>query len=96
MKNLKVNFIALVALVIGIVTMSFKLTDPLNDFHYTGPPGGPYNIASNWEKGSRSDCDEEGSEACQIEAPAENETELSTYLSTLSSEDVFNMASKRD
>lgn len=27
MKNLKVNFIALVALVIGIVTMSFKLSE---------------------------------------------------------------------
>ena len=31
MKNLKVNFIALVALVIGIVTMSFKLNQPVED-----------------------------------------------------------------
>ena|SRR5699024_345271 len=99
MKTQKVNFIALVALVIGIITMSFKLTEDSTTYHFTGDSTQPGEFAktSNWAVGnSDDDCQPLGDFPCEIEVP--NESSLLQVIGNKSNEEVLdiNPLSKRN
>lgn len=52
MKKLKVNLMMVLALVIGAVTMSFKLTSNSQVFHYTDAVDpGNFSNPANWSPG---------------------------------------------
>lgn len=89
MKTQKVNFIALVALVIGIVTMSFKLSEDSTTYHFTGDSTQPDEFAktSNWEEGESNDCQPLGDFPCEIEVP--NGSSLLQVLGNKSNEEVL-------
>lgn len=101
MKNLKVNLMIVVALMIGVATMSFKLANTDTKWHYTGtnPAEGQFQSTANWELGeSDSQCATYGDFPCEIEVDAQDKTELGAILSGMSNDDVLdiNPTSKRD
>lgn len=89
MKTQKVNFIALVALVIGIITMSFKLSEDSTTYHFKGTSTdeGEFADPSNWEEGESNDCLTFGDFPCEIEVP--NESSLLQVLGNKSNEEVL-------
>lgn len=101
MKKLKVNLMMVLALVIGVATMSFKLANNDTKWHFTGnnPDEGQYRLTSNWELGaSGSSCASVGDFPCEIEVDAQDKTELGAILSGMTNDDVLdiNPTSKRD
>jgi|SRR5699024_4754293 len=94
MKTQKVNFIALVALVIGIVTMSFSINSN-NDltFYYDSEDvsEGAFANPNNWEEGpSEHLCGTGETKPCEISAGSESE--LQQKLLGLNNESVLSIS----
>lgn len=97
MKKLKVNLMMVLALVIGVATMSFKLADADTTWHYDG--SGSYTDANNWIQGSApsNTCQEGGTKPCEIDVEAPTKPDLEELLSEMDDGDVLaiNPASRR-
>lgn len=98
MKNLKVNLMMVLALVIGVATMSFKLADEPTTYHYVSNSTAPGAFAtpSNWEEGESDVCATTGNKPCEIEVP--EGSSLSAELSGKNNAQVLaiNPSSKRN
>lgn len=93
MKTQKVNFIALVALVIGIITMSFNLTNNPTTFHYTSNSveEGAFADVSNWEIGPGTSCLPSGDKPCELNVEAQDKEELDAILQNLTNNQILLM-----
>lgn len=80
MKKLKVNLMMVLALVIGVATMSFKMASTASTYHYTGTANpGVFADPANWQPGTSEECGSGEELPCQI--TAENELDLQSKLS---------------
>lgn len=94
MKKMKVNMLALIAVAIAAVTMSFNLATPAtNPWHFVGDSEdeGEYANEDNWEEGLApgSTCITTGTKPCNIVVPAANKPALGLYLQDLSNDEVM-------
>jgi hypothetical protein len=95
---LKKNLLWVFSLVLGIGTMSFKMTESSNTWHYQG--SGAYNVATNWQPGSPSPgtCKAVAAKPCEISVTASTTTQLQDFFDGMSENDVENInpSSRRD
>ena len=94
MKNVKTNLLLVAALVIGGVTMSFRMALPETTWHYEGSADpNQFNIADNWTLGSapQNTCEEQGNLPCEITVDASNESQLTNLLGGMSSQEVLDI-----
>ena len=80
------------ALAIGAVTMSFKMVDTDTLWNYVGDANpGVFTDAANWDLGAAPSgtCFPNGSEPCEIEVDASDQTELNALLSTMNNAQVL-------
>ncbi|MCT1524126.1 hypothetical protein [Sphingobacterium hotanense] len=93
MKKLKVNLMMVLALVIGVATMSFKLADTDTAWHYDG--SGSYTDANNWILGSApsNTCQVGGTKPCEIEVDAPTKPDLEELLSNMDDQQVLDLNS---
>lgn len=96
MKKLKTNLLLIIAMIIGVSTMAFEMADTTTKWRYTGTASQPFNDASLWEQGVGSGCGPSGAKPCQLNVDAADESELNAFFSTVSSTDVYNMATKKN
>ncbi len=70
MKKLKTNLLVVAALIIAVVTMSFKMADDSTVYHYTSnsTAAGAFATVANWAEGA-GDCGATGNKPCEIEVP---------------------------
>ncbi len=93
---MKVNLLALIAVAIAAVTMSFNLANTAtNPWHFVGDSEDEdeYAKAENWESGFApgSTCITGGTKPCNIVVPAVDETALDLYLQGLSNDEVMDI-----
>ncbi|MCT1533010.1 hypothetical protein M3B46_18560 [Sphingobacterium daejeonense] len=96
MKKLKVNLMMVLALVIGVATMSFKMVSTATTYHYDSEstdPGAFANTA-NWKPGNSPVACGTGVELpCQI--TAENPMDLQSKLNGKTNEQVLDIVDSR-
>ncbi len=97
MKKLKTNLLVVAALIIAVVTMSFKMANTTTQWHYIGnsTTEGQFRQASNWSQGAGSGCGPNGTKPCQLTANASDETELAAYLDGLSNAEVMDIVDSK-
>ncbi|OJZ06467.1 MAG: hypothetical protein BGP15_04270 [Sphingobacterium sp. 40-24] len=97
MKKLKVNLMMVLALVIGVATMSFKMASTASTYHYTGTANpGVFADPANWQPGTSPVACNTGEETpCQI--TAENQMDLQSKLNGKDNDEVLAIVdSKRE
>lgn len=95
MKKLKLNLIAIAALVIAVVTMSFEMTGRAMTFHYDSESTAPGAFADpgNWKPGgSTVECETGVTKPCEISA--ENAADLQNKLNGKSNQDVLSIVER--
>ena len=80
MKQLKVNLMMVLALVIGVATMSFKLASTASTFHYASEStaAGAYANPDNWQPGTSPKTCSGTAKPCQM--TAEDQADLESKL----------------
>lgn len=89
----KKNLIAVFALLVGIGTMSFKMTDPTPVYHYTSNSTDEWEFAEpgNWSPGAgNEDCGEDGDKPCTITTD-----DLEATLSGKTNQEVLDISTRR-
>lgn len=95
MKNLKVNLMMVLALVIGVATMSFKMVSTATTFHYTDTANpGVFADPDNWQPGnSPITCGAGTAKPCEISA--EDPADLEAKLDGLDNDGVMDIVSSK-
>lgn len=110
MKTLKSKLLMLTLLFMGIVAVSFALTNKekpeakiekkvATTWNYVGPANGDFSDENNWELGASTNpsCREDGNIPCQLTAEAADKDELHDHLDGMSNSEVLDISdSKRN